>query len=156
MWSRVYLLFFSLYIIFLLSSGSKVQFRPQFCTNTSPQHVSSFFKLVQYQHRATSSPAWFFPMHATATPFLILFGQLTSQAIVGHNWATKKKTINLKGYIVGNALTDDYHDQLGLIQLMWSIGLISDETYKLLNVLCDFESFIHSSSSCNKIRGGCK
>ena len=53
---------------------------------------------------------------------------------------------------VGNALTDDYHDHLGLFQFMWSAGLISHETYKLLNVLCDFQSFIHSSSSCNKIR----
>lgn len=52
---------------------------------------------------------------------------------------------------VGNALTDDYHDHLGLFQFMWSAGLISDETYKMSNVLCDFESFIHSSSACNKI-----
>ncbi|XVE98617.1 hypothetical protein REPUB_Repub03eG0121900 [Reevesia pubescens] len=74
-----------------------------------------------------------------------------SQAIVRYNWATKEKAINLKGYMVGNALTDDYHDHLGLFQFMWSAGLISDETYKLSNALCDFESFIHSSSSCDKI-----
>ncbi|GLU10287.1 hypothetical protein SLE2022_271060 [Rubroshorea leprosula] len=74
-----------------------------------------------------------------------------SQAIVRHNWAVKEKVINLKGYMVGNALTDDYHDHLGVFQFMWSAGLISDQTFKLLNQLCDLESFIHSSSSCNKI-----
>ncbi|GLT49586.1 hypothetical protein SLA2020_231340 [Shorea laevis] len=74
-----------------------------------------------------------------------------SQAIVRHNWAVKEKAINLKGYMVGNALTDDYHDHLGVFQFMWSAGLISDQTFKLLNQLCDLESFIHFSSSCNKI-----
>ncbi|KAL5787610.1 hypothetical protein ACOSP7_004559 [Xanthoceras sorbifolium] len=71
-----------------------------------------------------------------------------SQVIVRHNRATAKETINLKGYMVGN---DDYHDHLGLFQFMWSAGLVSDDTYKLLNVLCDSQSFIHTSSSCDKI-----
>lgn len=74
-----------------------------------------------------------------------------SQAIVKHNLATSTERINLKGYMVGNALTDDYHDHLGVSQFMWSSGLISDQTYKLLNLLCDFESFIHSSGPCDKI-----
>ncbi|KAK8695284.1 hypothetical protein V6N13_000450 [Hibiscus sabdariffa] len=74
-----------------------------------------------------------------------------SQAIVRYNKASKAKAINLKGYMVGNALTDDYHDHLGVFQFMWSAGLISDETYKLSNVLCDHESFIHSSSACDDI-----
>lgn len=52
---------------------------------------------------------------------------------------------------VGNALTDDYHDHLGVFQFMWSAGLISDQTYKALNLLCDFQSFIHSSNSCDSI-----
>ncbi|KAH9670855.1 Carboxypeptidase [Citrus sinensis] len=51
---------------------------------------------------------------------------------------------------VGNALTDDYHDYLGLFQFWWSAGLISDDTYKQLNLLCDYESFVHPSSSCDK------
>ncbi|XP_044472069.1 serine carboxypeptidase II-2 [Mangifera indica] len=74
-----------------------------------------------------------------------------SQAIVRYNIATGDKTINLKGYMVGNALTDDFHDHLGVFQFLWAAGLISDNTYKLLNNFCDFQSFIHSSSSCEKI-----
>ena len=52
---------------------------------------------------------------------------------------------------MGNALTDDYHDHFGVFQFMWSAGLISDQTYKNLNVRCDFQSFIHPSSECEKI-----
>lgn len=52
---------------------------------------------------------------------------------------------------VGNALTDDYHDHLGVFQFMWSAGLISDQTYKALNLFCDFQSFIHTSNSCDSI-----
>lgn len=74
-----------------------------------------------------------------------------SQAIVRYNVATNKNTINLKGYMVGNALTDDFYDHLGVFQFMWSSGLISDETYKLLNVFCDFDSFVHASDKCEKV-----
>ncbi|XP_057952928.1 serine carboxypeptidase-like 29, partial [Malania oleifera] len=74
-----------------------------------------------------------------------------SQAIVRYNLVSGYKPINLKGYMVGNALTDDYYDHLGLFQFMWSAGLISDQTYKLLNVLCDSQSFIRPSKSCDKI-----
>lgn len=74
-----------------------------------------------------------------------------SQAIVRYNLVAKEKLINIRGYMVGNALTDDYHDHLGVFQFMWSAGLISDHTYRLLNIFCDFQSFIHSSKQCNNI-----
>lgn len=74
-----------------------------------------------------------------------------SQAIIRHNQASKEKAINLKGYMVGNALTDDFHDHLGVFQFLWSAGIISDQTYKKLNSYCDFESFVHTSDACEKI-----
>ncbi|KAM7252714.1 hypothetical protein ACFE04_008223 [Oxalis oulophora] len=74
-----------------------------------------------------------------------------SQAIVRYNKKVGKKAINLKGYMVGNALTDDYHDHLGIFQFMWSSGLISDQTYHKLNDLCSNQSLIHSSKACDDI-----
>ncbi|CAK9172057.1 unnamed protein product [Ilex paraguariensis] len=74
-----------------------------------------------------------------------------SQAIVRHTRVKKEKLINLKGYMVGNALIDDHYDHLGIFQFMWSAGMISDQTYKQLNVFCDFQSFIHTSENCDKI-----
>ncbi|XP_058067750.1 serine carboxypeptidase II-2-like isoform X2 [Magnolia sinica] len=74
-----------------------------------------------------------------------------AQVIVRSQKLAEENSINLKGYMVGNALTDDFHDHLGLFQFMWSTGLISDETYNLLNVFCDFQSFVHTSPKCDKI-----
>ncbi|XP_042405998.1 serine carboxypeptidase II-2-like [Zingiber officinale] len=74
-----------------------------------------------------------------------------AQAIVRSQKLTGEKSINLKGYMVGNALTDDYHDHYGVFHFMWTAGLISDQTYKLLNIFCDFQSFVHTSSACERI-----
>ncbi|KAK1434758.1 hypothetical protein QVD17_00508 [Tagetes erecta] len=74
-----------------------------------------------------------------------------SQAIVRYNKANAGSPINLKGYMVGNALTDDYNDHVGLFQFMWASGMISDQTYKKSNELCNRESFIHPSRECDQI-----
>nr|DAD45403.1 TPA_asm: hypothetical protein HUJ06_003632 [Nelumbo nucifera] len=74
-----------------------------------------------------------------------------AQAIVRYHCPTEDKSINLKGYMVGNALTDDFTDHMGVFQFMWSAGLISDQTYKQLNLFCDFQSFIHTSKQCENI-----
>lgn len=52
---------------------------------------------------------------------------------------------------VGNALTDDFHDHLGTFQFLWASGMISDSTFKLLNIFCDFQPFVHSSKTCDNI-----
>ncbi|KAL7134481.1 hypothetical protein ABFS83_11G029400 [Erythranthe nasuta] len=72
-----------------------------------------------------------------------------SQAIVKHNHKNGEEIINLKGLMVGNALIDDFHDHLGVFQFMWSVGMISDQTFKKLNILCDFQSFIHANEQCD-------
>nr|XP_043619527.1 serine carboxypeptidase II-2-like [Erigeron canadensis] len=74
-----------------------------------------------------------------------------SQAIVRYNKANPGSPINIKGYMVGNALTDDYSDRVGLYQFLWAVGLISDQTYKKLNELCDKESVVHPSQDCDQI-----
>ncbi|KAM0021042.1 putative carboxypeptidase D [Helianthus debilis subsp. tardiflorus] len=74
-----------------------------------------------------------------------------SQAIVRYNKANPGSPINIKGYMVGNALTDDYSDHVGLFQFLWAAGLISDQTYKKSNELCNKESFIHPSRACEEI-----
>lgn len=59
--------------------------------------------------------------------------------------------INLFQLQVGNALTDDYHDHYGVFQFIWAAGMISDQTFRLLNLFCDFQSFVHASSECENI-----
>ncbi|KAJ4792645.1 Carboxypeptidase [Rhynchospora pubera] len=74
-----------------------------------------------------------------------------AQGIVHSQKSGGSNSINLKGYMVGNALTDDYHDHYGVFQFMWATGMISDQTFRLLNLFCDFQSFIHTSSQCENI-----
>ncbi|RWR75418.1 serine carboxypeptidase II-2 [Cinnamomum micranthum f. kanehirae] len=62
-----------------------------------------------------------------------------------------ENSINLKGFMLGNPLIDDFHGHLGVFQFMWTNGLISDETFKLLNIFCANESFEHIPPSCQKI-----
>ncbi|KAI5316254.1 hypothetical protein L3X38_045430 [Prunus dulcis] len=50
--------------------------------------------------------------------------------------------------LMGNAVTDDYHDYVGAFQYWWTHGLISDSTYRMLRVTCDFGSAQHPSVEC--------
>ncbi|XP_021672922.2 serine carboxypeptidase-like 25 isoform X2 [Hevea brasiliensis] len=49
-----------------------------------------------------------------------------------------KHPINLKGIMVGNAVTDNYYDNLGTVTYWWSHAMISDKTYQQLINTCDF------------------
>jgi serine carboxypeptidase-like clade 2 len=49
---------------------------------------------------------------------------------------------------VGNGLIDDYNDYRGTFQFWWNHGLISDDTYRLLNESCLHDSFVHPSPAC--------
>ncbi|GKC22278.1 serine carboxypeptidase II-2, partial [Tanacetum coccineum] len=53
---------------------------------------------------------------------------------------------------VGNSVTDEYHDHLGLFQFWWTVGLISDQTYKKLNDVCDKAFYYRPSQECVQIR----
>ncbi|XP_077238165.1 serine carboxypeptidase II-2-like [Tasmannia lanceolata] len=74
-----------------------------------------------------------------------------AQAILRSQKLRGESSINLKGCMIGNALTDDFHFYLGISQYMWTVGLISDETYKLVSVFCNFQSAVHPSTDCQKI-----
>ncbi|XVF60677.1 hypothetical protein PTKIN_Ptkin08bG0067400 [Pterospermum kingtungense] len=49
-----------------------------------------------------------------------------------------KYPLNLKGIMVGNAVTDNYYDNLGTVTYWWSHAMISDKTYQQLINTCDF------------------
>eukprot|EP00252_Welwitschia_mirabilis_P007123 TRINITY_DN1821_c0_g3_i1.p1 TRINITY_DN1821_c0_g3~~TRINITY_DN1821_c0_g3_i1.p1 ORF type:complete len:465 (-),score=59.55 TRINITY_DN1821_c0_g3_i1:136-1530(-) len=72
-----------------------------------------------------------------------------AQVIYRRNAWLSNPTINLKGYMIGNAVIDDMRDQFGIFEFYWTHGLVSDSTYRLLKVFCDFTSLIHPSAACN-------
>lgn len=73
-----------------------------------------------------------------------------SQVVYQKNKGIKNPVINFKGFLVGNAVTDDYNDYVGTFEYWWTHGLISDSTYQTLRVTCDFESSTHPSVECIK------
>ncbi|XVF38922.1 hypothetical protein REPUB_Repub20aG0144200 [Reevesia pubescens] len=52
---------------------------------------------------------------------------------------TKYPFINLKGFIVGNPITNDYHDYTGIMDYAWSHSVIPDELYHKIKQVCDFK-----------------
>ncbi|WVZ51475.1 hypothetical protein U9M48_002620 [Paspalum notatum var. saurae] len=72
-----------------------------------------------------------------------------SQLVYQNNKGVKNPVINFKGFMVGNAVTDDYHDQVGTFESWWNHGLISDATYRLLEAVCVHDSAQHPSPPCN-------
>ncbi|KAI4382736.1 hypothetical protein MLD38_008660 [Melastoma candidum] len=73
-----------------------------------------------------------------------------SRIVYERNKGIHNPIINFKGFLVGNAVTDDYHDYIGTFEYWWTHGLISDETYRRLRIACDLGSSQHPSSECMK------
>lgn len=74
-----------------------------------------------------------------------------SQLVFRNNKGIKKPILNFKGFMVGNAVIDDYHDYVGTFEYWWTHGLISDDTYQKLQLACEFDSSAHASKACNQI-----
>ncbi|XP_051120178.1 serine carboxypeptidase-like 27 [Andrographis paniculata] len=73
-----------------------------------------------------------------------------AEVIYRRNQGIRNPIINFKGFLVGNAVTDDFHDYIGTFEYWWSHGLISDSTYKLLRTTCNSGSSVHPSNDCVK------
>ncbi|KAJ3669613.1 hypothetical protein LUZ60_011563 [Juncus effusus] len=58
--------------------------------------------------------------------------------------------INLKGFMVGNPITDDYYDSKGLVEYAWSHSVVSDQVYSLANKACNFK-LIYWSNACDNV-----
>ncbi|KAH9768212.1 serine carboxypeptidase-like 27 [Citrus sinensis] len=71
-----------------------------------------------------------------------------SQIVYERNKGIANPEINFKGFMVGNAVTDDYHDYVGTFEYWWTHGLISDSTYRSLRIACESGSSEHPSLDC--------
>ncbi|CAL5370729.1 unnamed protein product [Camellia sinensis] len=72
-----------------------------------------------------------------------------AREIMNYN-SNSKHPINLKGFMVGNAVTDNYYDNLGTVTYWWSHAMISDRTYRQLINTCDF-SRQKESNQCESL-----
>ncbi|RCV08723.1 hypothetical protein SETIT_1G349800v2 [Setaria italica] len=72
-----------------------------------------------------------------------------ARKIVEYNRASPYPFINLKGILVGNAVTDNYYDNIGTVTYWWTHAMISDRTYKAILKSCNFSS-TNISRFCNR------
>ncbi|CAN6351525.1 unnamed protein product [Urochloa humidicola] len=102
--------------------------------------VRWFERFLQYKYRD-----FYIAGESYAGHYVPELSQLVFRKIKG----VKKPHINLKGFMVGNAVTDDYHDQVGTFESWWNHGLISDATYRLLEAVCVHDDIEHTSPPCD-------
>ncbi|KAL9260102.1 Serine carboxypeptidase-like 27-like protein [Drosera capensis] len=103
--------------------------------------VEWFKRFPQYQHREFFIAGESYGGH---------YVPQLSHLIYLRNKDVANPVINFKGFLVGNAVTDDYHDYIGTFEYWWTHGLISDGTYRSLRNACDNGSSQHPSTECNK------
>ncbi|KAG1326556.1 Serine carboxypeptidase 24 [Cocos nucifera] len=73
-----------------------------------------------------------------------------AKKILDYNKASPEHFINLKGFIVGNAVTDYYYDSLGTVSYWWSHSMISDRTYRSILSYCNFTT-TEGSHDCDRV-----
>ncbi|CAK9317051.1 unnamed protein product [Citrullus colocynthis] len=103
--------------------------------------VNWFERFPQYKHR---------DFYIAGESYAGHYVPQLSQLIYERNKGIQNPVINFKGFMVGNAVTDDYHDYVGTFEYWWTHGLISDSTYRLLRHACDFGSSQHPTAECKK------
>ncbi|KAK6265233.1 hypothetical protein QUC31_016070 [Theobroma cacao] len=67
--------------------------------------------------------------------------QLAELVYDRNNDGIKYPLINLKGFMVGNPITNDYHDYTGIMDYAWSHSVIPDQLYHKVKQVCDFKLF---------------
>ncbi|KFK38250.1 hypothetical protein AALP_AA3G088900 [Arabis alpina] len=101
--------------------------------------VNWFERFPQYKHR---------DFYIVGESYAGHFVPQLSKLVHERNKGFKNPAINLKGFMVGNAVIDDYHDYIGTFEYWWNHGLISDSTYHQLKTACYSVSSQHPSMQC--------
>ncbi|CAA7408098.1 unnamed protein product [Spirodela intermedia] len=71
-----------------------------------------------------------------------------AKKIVDYNKSLTKPFINLKGFLVGNAVTDNHYDGIGTVAYWWTHAMISDKTYKTILAHCNFTA-VKNTAKCD-------
>ncbi|KAM3343018.1 serine carboxypeptidase-like 34 [Capsicum galapagoense] len=76
--------------------------------------------------------------------------QLAEQIFDNNKKVKKEDHINIKGFMIGNALMDDETDQKGMIDYAWDHAVISDHLYHSIKRVCNF-SLKNPGHDCNDL-----
>ncbi|KAK7270354.1 hypothetical protein RIF29_23433 [Crotalaria pallida] len=103
--------------------------------------VNWFERFPQYKHR---------DFYIAGESYAGHYVPQLAQLVYRGNKGIQNPAINFKGFIVGNAVTDDYQDHIGTFEYWWHHGMISDSTFGMLKADCTYESSLHQSPKCSK------
>ncbi|KAJ9175581.1 hypothetical protein P3X46_014124 [Hevea brasiliensis] len=101
--------------------------------------VNWFERFPQYKHR---------PFYIAGESYAGHYIPELSQTIAWRNKGVKNPVINFQGFLLGNPLIDDYHDNIGTHEYWWNHGLISDSTYEDLKKSCTNDTFLFPKNGC--------
>ncbi|XP_021618819.1 serine carboxypeptidase-like 28 [Manihot esculenta] len=96
-------------------------------------------RFPQYKHR---------PFYIAGESYAGHYIPELSEIIVSRNKGIKNPVINFQGFLLGNPLIDDYHDNIGTHEYWWNHGLISDSTYEDLKKSCTNDTFLFPKNEC--------
>ncbi|KAK1414023.1 hypothetical protein QVD17_29760 [Tagetes erecta] len=74
-----------------------------------------------------------------------------AKKIHNYNKNHQDPIINLKGFMVGNAVIDNKYDNIGTVEYWWTHSIISDKTYKSIKSSCNFTSTKYGEKCDNAI-----
>lgn len=104
--------------------------------------INWFARFPQYKHRE---------LFLTGESYAGHYVPQLAKKIYEYNKGMSKPFINLKGFMVGNAVMDNYYDNLGTVTYWWSHAMISDETYHNILRHCNFRMQDNSADCDNYI-----
>lgn len=73
-----------------------------------------------------------------------------AKLVYERNQGPSNSVMNFKGFLVGNAVTDNKYDNLGTVDFWWTHAIISDKLHKSILQHCDFSSD-ETSTVCNQL-----
>ncbi|CAN4101160.1 unnamed protein product [Withania somnifera] len=92
------------------------------------------------------------PFYISGESYAGIYVPTLSHEVVKGIDAGVKPTINFKGYMVGNAVTDEVIDGNALVPFQHGMGLISDELYEEVTVACHGNFYKPPNAEClNKL-----
>ncbi|KAG0500817.1 hypothetical protein HPP92_000889, partial [Vanilla planifolia] len=89
--------------------------------------VNWFERFPQYKHRE---------FYIAGESYAGHYVPQLSQLVYRNSKCDKAPSINLKGFLLGNSVIDNYNDKTGTYEYWWTHGLISDENYRKLMAYC--------------------
>ncbi|KAL3616297.1 Serine carboxypeptidase-like 20 [Castilleja foliolosa] len=93
------------------------------------------------------------PFYITGESYAGIYVPTLANEIVQGIDAGVKPTLNFKGYMVGNGVTDDEFDGNALVPFAHGMGLISDELFEAVDAGCKGNYFNSNSENCQKLLG---